>query len=77
MGRTVPSWICPSAGSSRVQRATEAVNNALDEYRISDAAQAVYHFIWDEVCDWYIELAKARLGKDAAPEDAGRCRAPW
>jgi valyl-tRNA synthetase len=55
---------------SRVQRATEAVNNALDEYRISDAAQAVYHFIWDEVCDWYIELAKARLGKDGAnPEE--------
>jgi valyl-tRNA synthetase len=55
---------------SRVQRATEAVNNALDEYRISDAAQAVYHFIWDEVCDWYIELAKARLGKDGGnPED--------
>jgi valyl-tRNA synthetase len=54
---------------SRVQRATEAVNNALDEYRISDAAQAVYHFIWDEVCDWYIELAKARLGKEGGGEE--------
>jgi valyl-tRNA synthetase len=47
---------------SRVQRAAEAVNSALDEYRIADAAQAVYHFIWDELCDWYIELAKGRLG---------------
>jgi valyl-tRNA synthetase len=50
---------------SRVQRATDEVNNALEEYRISDAAQAAYHFIWDEVCDWYIELAKGRLGKGA------------
>ena len=46
---------------SRVQRATEEVDKALEEHRVSDAAQAVYHFIWDEVCDWYIELAKAAL----------------
>jgi valyl-tRNA synthetase len=46
---------------SRVQRAAEAVNQALDEYRVADAAQAAYHFIWDELCDWYIEFAKARL----------------
>jgi valyl-tRNA synthetase len=48
---------------SRVQRAAEAVNQALDEYRVADAAQAAYHFIWDEICDWYIEFAKARLAK--------------
>ncbi len=53
---------------SRVQRATETVNNALDEYRVSDAAQAVYHFIWDEVCDWYIELAKGRLADKESPD---------
>jgi valyl-tRNA synthetase len=58
---------------SRVQRASEAVNSALDEYRIADAAQAVYHFIWDEVCDWYIELAKARFGsEEKADSGAGR-----
>ena len=44
---------------SRVQRAAEEVDDALEEYRIADAAQAVYHFVWDELCDWYIELAKA------------------
>ena len=49
---------------SRVQRAADAVNTALDEYRIADAAQAVYHFIWDELCDWYIEFAKARLASN-------------
>jgi valyl-tRNA synthetase len=53
---------------SRVQRASEAVNNALDEYRVADAAQAVYHFIWDEICDWYIEFAKGRLANRADPD---------
>jgi len=53
---------------SRSQRAAEDVDAALEEYRISDAAQAVYHFIWDDICDWYIELAKGKLAKDAAPE---------
>ncbi|HEY2902170.1 MAG TPA: valine--tRNA ligase [Polyangia bacterium] len=48
---------------SRVQRASEEVDKALEEYRIADAAQAVYHFIWNEVCDWYIELAKAALAR--------------
>jgi valyl-tRNA synthetase len=48
---------------SRVQRAVEAVDEALEDYRISDAAQAVYHFIWNELCDWYIELAKAALAR--------------
>jgi valyl-tRNA synthetase len=53
---------------SRVQRAADVVDSALEEYRIADAAQAAYHFVWDEVCDWYIELAKAgfaRAGSDA------------
>jgi valyl-tRNA synthetase len=48
---------------SRVQRAADEVDKALEEYRISDAAQAVYHFIWDELCDWYIELGKAALAR--------------
>ena len=44
---------------SRVQRVVEEVDTALEEYRIADAAQAAYHFVWNELCDWYIELAKA------------------
>ena len=54
---------------SRVQRAADNINNALDEYRISDASQALYHFIWDEICDWYIELAKTRLGGQGGQEN--------
>ena len=48
---------------SRVQRAAEEVDKALEEYRIADAAQAAYHFIWSELCDWYIELGKAALAR--------------
>ncbi|HXU64705.1 MAG TPA: class I tRNA ligase family protein, partial [Polyangia bacterium] len=48
---------------SRVQRVSEEVDGALEEYRIADAAQAAYHFVWNELCDWYIELAKVGLSK--------------
>ena len=64
---------------SRVQRASEEVDAALEEYRIADAAQAAYHFIWGELCDWYIELAKAGLRSAPAPTSrrARRSRARW
>lgn len=42
----------------RVKIATKEVNCALEEYRINDAADAVYRFFWHEFCDWYIELIK-------------------
>src|SRR5450432_3297481 len=58
---------------SRVQRAAEEVDTALEEYRIADAAQAVYHFVWNELCDWYIELAKAGLSR-AAPGSEARLK---
>src|SRR5882724_11752719 len=63
---------------SRVQRVAEEVDTALEEYRIADAAQAVYHFIWDEVCDWYIELAKAALLRaDGNAEITANPEARW
>ncbi len=34
---------------------------ALDQFRFNDAAQTLYHFVWGELCDWYIELAKLAL----------------
>jgi valyl-tRNA synthetase len=59
---------------SRVQRAAEEVDTALEEYRIADAAQAAYHFIWNELCDWYIELAKAGLARAAQSPNPAEAR---
>jgi valyl-tRNA synthetase len=50
---------------SRLQATSAAVDVALETYRFSDAANAIYHFVWDELCDWYIELAKPHLYKGA------------
>ena len=46
---------------SRLNRATKDVNEALEAFRFNDAALTVYKFIWNEYCDWYIELTKAKL----------------
>ncbi len=55
---------------SRLTATVGEVNHALEDFRFGDAAQAIYSFFWDELCDWYIELVKPRLaggvGKDAA-----------
>jgi valyl-tRNA synthetase len=47
------------------------VDQALDEYRFADAAQALHRFVWSELCDWGLELEKGRLdGTDAERSDA-------
>ncbi len=44
---------------SRLNVATKEVREALDEYKFNDAATVIYRFIWNEFCDWGIELSKA------------------
>ena len=46
---------------SRLQAVSSDVDTALEAFRFSDAANAIYHFVWHELCDWYIELAKPHL----------------
>ncbi|RPG92495.1 MAG: valine--tRNA ligase, partial [Cellvibrionales bacterium TMED148] len=43
---------------SALQRTTALVNDAFENYRFDLAANALYEFIWNEYCDWYLELAK-------------------
>jgi valyl-tRNA synthetase len=57
---------------SRLQRAERAVEEALTEFRFDVAARAVYEFVWDEYCDWYVELAKAQLAGSQAQQRATR-----
>ena len=47
--------------SSRFNRVTQNVNEALETYRFHEAANQIYDFFWGEFCDWYIELIKPRL----------------
>jgi valyl-tRNA synthetase len=56
---------------SRLQATAQAVDTALESFRFSDAANAIYHFVWDELCDWYIELAKPALYKGGDPNQSG------
>lgn len=46
---------------SRLGFAADEVNRHLSNYRFNDAANAIYQFIWHEVCDWYIEMTKPVL----------------
>ncbi len=45
---------------SRFANATKDVTRNLKTYRFAEAAQAIYHFAWNEYCDWYLEMAKPR-----------------
>ena len=47
---------------SRLNFATKEVRAALDEYKFNDAATVMYRFLWNEFCDWGIELSKADKG---------------
>lgn len=52
---------------SRLQRCERAVAESFDIYRFDLAAAAVYHFLWDEYCAWYLEIAKGGLRRNPAP----------
>ncbi|WP_151797713.1 valine--tRNA ligase [Acinetobacter bereziniae] len=49
---------------SRLQKAEAAVQQAFATYRLDLAAQAIYEFIWNEYCDWYVELTKPVLNDE-------------
>lgn len=57
---------------SRLCAAIAEVTLALDQYRFNDAATGLYRFVWNDFCDWYLELAKARFGEGGQSGQAVR-----
>jgi valyl-tRNA synthetase len=58
--------------NSRLQETSAEVARAVASYRFDLASQALYEFIWNEYCDWYLELSKPVLWDDNASEAAKR-----
>jgi valyl-tRNA synthetase len=56
---------------SRLHHTIAATREALDAYRFDHAAQAIYEFVWNEYCDWYLELAKVALQAGGEAEQRG------
>ena len=59
---------------SKVNTLAKDVTENLDKYELGIAVQKVYDFIWEEFCDWYIEMVKPRLYND---EDTTKAAALW
>ncbi len=63
---------------AEVAATLDRMNAALAAYRFDDLASAIYSFVWDRFCDWYLELAKPVLtGEDAAEQAETRAVAGW
>ena len=56
---------------SRLHLTIQATREAMDGYRFDHAAQAIYEFVWNEYCDWYLELAKISLQTGDAAAQRG------
>jgi valyl-tRNA synthetase len=61
---------------SRLNRAARTIGHAIEGYNFHEAVQTVYHFFWDDFCDWYIELSKSDVtaNEPGPARDAARSR---
>jgi len=70
---TLNRWI-----AHETVRATREVTEAIEAYRFNDAANAIYRFVWNVYCDWYLELAKPMLmGEEGAAKTETRAMIAW
>ncbi len=59
---------------SRLQRAEAEAEQAYREYRFDNLARSIYELVWDEYCDWYVELAKVALNSGNEAQQRGTRR---
>jgi valyl-tRNA synthetase len=59
---------------SRLNRTALNVNRALENYQFHEAVQLLYHFFWDDFCDWYIELVKDEITAEEPSEKRAEAR---
>jgi len=71
--QTLNRWI-----AHETSRATREVSEAIEAYRFNDAAGAIYRFVWNVYCDWYLELAKPVLmGEEGEAKSETRAAVAW
>src|SRR5205085_11307939 len=71
--QTLNRWI-----AHETSRATREVTEAVETYRFNDAAGAIYRFVWNVYCDWYLELAKpVLLGEEGPAKAETRAMIAW
>jgi len=63
----VDRWIL-----SRLATVTQAVDAGYEDYQFAKTTETLYHFVWDELCDWYLELAKLPLKGGGRPAEVTR-----
>jgi valyl-tRNA synthetase len=59
---------------SRLSQTIKEVTEDYEKYRVAELAQALYRFLWNEVCDWYLEAVKPRLYNEADPAEIKRAQ---
>ena len=57
---------------SRLHAAIESMNSDLAVHRYHEAGQTIWHFLWDDFCDWYLEIKKLRFVADSGLNDDWR-----